>query len=427
METNNQGLAKEEKVMFIILGIILLVSIGVLIINSFSNKDKTLDNNDTPIKETSGQKDNIKDDNTNEPEDILIEEETEEEEIVEEIPVVNIPSSTGTINKGQSTSKPKPKPQPVVLDWTFKNTMVTNAFSGDVITVEKNVLLTNGKEREASIVIMKNEQDSWISVDISQGTFEVSAGLYKYIYSYGSSTKELLLTVSNKLTIDTINLLTLNEELDESSTITLEEYTKYQTIISNSILDMNTLTINNYIDTNNLLPLIVTFNEDITTKIISTNTLGITITKEQQDWHQTLTTNSIIVWLDLNTIDLTNNIISLEIDGVTYDLELNITINHEESSNPDQGELENDQDNNQDENENLDEDNNNEDTNEDDDELIDDSNSNEEEQEEELDPLEPTEEEIEENSSQETPSSEEEQIEENNLQPETIDISNQTS
>jgi hypothetical protein len=305
--------------------------------------------------------------------------------------------------------------------------MVTNAFSGDVITVEKNVLLTNGKEREASIVIMKNEQNSWISVDISQGTFEVSAGLYKYIYSYGSSTKELLLTVSNKLTIDTINLLTLNEELDESSTITLEEYTKYQTIISNSILDMNTLTINNYIDTNNLLPLIVTFNEDITTKIISTNTLGITITKEQQDWHQTLTTNSIIVWLDLNTIDLTNNIISLEIDGVTYDLELNITINHEESSNPDQGELEDDQDNNLDENENLNEDNNNEDTNEDDDELIDDSNSNKEEQEEELDPLEPTEEEIEENSSQETPSSEEEQIEENNLQPETIDISKQTS
>ena len=58
METNNQGLAKEEKVMFIILGIILLVSIGVLIINYFSNKETNLDNNDTPIKETNGQKDN---------------------------------------------------------------------------------------------------------------------------------------------------------------------------------------------------------------------------------------------------------------------------------------------------------------------------------------------------------------------------------
>ena len=37
MQSNEQGLAKEEKVMFIILGIILLVSIGVLIINYFSN------------------------------------------------------------------------------------------------------------------------------------------------------------------------------------------------------------------------------------------------------------------------------------------------------------------------------------------------------------------------------------------------------
>ena len=43
METNNQGLIKEEKVMFILLGIILLVSIGVLIINAFNNKDTNLE------------------------------------------------------------------------------------------------------------------------------------------------------------------------------------------------------------------------------------------------------------------------------------------------------------------------------------------------------------------------------------------------
>jgi hypothetical protein len=220
METNNQGLIKEEKVMFILLGIILLVSIGVLIINAFNNKDKNLDNNDTPIKETSGQKDNIKDDNTNEPVDILIEEETEDVEINYQ-PVVNIPSSTGSNIKDQSI--PKPKPQPAVLDWTFKDTMVTEAFSGDVITIEKNVLLTNGKEEQANIVILKQELDSWVTVEIIEDTFTVSTGLYKYIYSYGSSTKELLLTVNNKLSIDTISILKLNELVDES-TITIEEY-----------------------------------------------------------------------------------------------------------------------------------------------------------------------------------------------------------
>lgn len=423
METNNQGLIKEEKVMFILLGIILLVSIGVLIINAFNNKDTNLDNNDTPIKETSGQKDNIKDDNNNEPVDILIEEETEDVEINYQ-PVVNIPSSTGSSIKDQSI--PKPKPQPVVLDWTFKDTMVTEAFSGDVITIEKNVLLTNGKEEQANIVILKQELDSWITVEIIEDTFTVSTGLYKYIYSYGSSTKELLLTVNNKLSIDTISILKLNELVDES-TITVEEYTKYQTLISNTELDINNLTINNYVDTNNLLPLVITFNEDITNKIISTNTLGITITNEQQDWYETLTPNSIIMWLDLNTIDTTNNLINLDINGVTYTLELNITINKEETTNPDQGELDNDQESTED---NLDDNNqdneNDEDNNNQDEELIEDNNT-EEDEEEELDPLEPQEDELEENSSSETPSSEEEPIEDNNLQTEINDISIETS
>lgn len=423
METNNQGLIKEEKVMFILLGIILLVSIGVLIINAFNNKDTNLDNNDTPIKETSGQKDNIKDDNNNEPVDILIEEETEDVEINYQ-PVVNIPSSTGSNIKDQSISKPKP--QPVVLDWTFKDTMVTEAFSGDVITIEKNVLLTNGKEEQANIVILKQELDSWITVEIIEDTFTVSTGLYKYIYSYGSSTKELLLTVNNKISIDTISILKLNELVDES-TIAIEEYTKYQTLISNTELDINNLTINNYVDTNNLLPLVITFNKDITNKIISTNTLGITITNEQQDWYETLTPNSIIMWLDLNTIDTTNNLINLDINGVTYTLELNITINKEETTNPDQGELDNDQESTED---NLDDNNqdneNDEDNNNQDEELIEDNNT-EEDEEEELDPLEPQEDELEENSSSETPSSEEEPTEDNNLQTEINDISIETS
>ena len=156
MDTNKQGLTKEEKVMFTILGMILLVAIWVLILDSFKEKEKNLNTNNTPIQETSGKTDNIKDDNINEPVDVLIEEETEVKKR-EKNPVVNISSSTGITNKNQSTQKPKP--QPVVLDWTFKDTMVTNAFCGDVITIEKNVLLTNGKEHEANVVIMKYENE----------------------------------------------------------------------------------------------------------------------------------------------------------------------------------------------------------------------------------------------------------------------------
>lgn len=434
METNEQGLTKEEKIMFLILGIILLVAIGVLIINSLQ-KEKNLDNNETPIVETSGQEDKVVDDNINEPEDILIEEESDNDEIIY-YPVVNIPSSSGT-NIQEDQSIPKPTPQPVVLDWTFKDTMVTNAFSGDVITIDKNVLLTNGQEQEASVVVMKLELYSWITQDISSGTLTVQEGLYKYIYSYGSSTKELLLTVRNKLTLDTINILTLNETIDETSSITIEEFTKYQTIISNSLLEnvegVNNLTINNYIETNNLLPLVLTTNEDLTNKVISTNTLGITITKEQKDWYEEITPNSMIIWLDLNTIDITNNVINIDIDGVIYNLEIVITIN-EESTDTDNGELEdgavdtedNIEDDSSSSNENLEQDSNEENNRNENETSPEESEDNLDNEEEDLDPTEPVDPEVE-NSSTESEITEEQQIEDINLQPEENNSSNTTT
>lgn len=433
METKEQGLTKEEKVMFIILGIILLVSIGVLIINSMSSKKTELDNEETPITETSGQKDNIVDEDINEPEEDLIEDDSDEEIIIYE-PVVNIYPSLGDELEDQS----KPKPQPIILDWTFKNTMVTNAFSGDVITIERNVLLTNGKEEKANIVIMKYENESWITIDSTLSTFTVEAGLYKYIYSYGSSTKELLLTVSNKVVIDSINFLKLNETIDETSSITEEEYNKLNSLITNSTLESletsYNLIVNNYQETNNLLPLVITFNEDITNKIISTDTSGITFAEEQKDWHETLTPNSILIWLDLNTIDITNNIVTLEIDGVTYELELNIIINkYEESTDTEEGELDKDpvDDNdstteNDSDNADLNTDESLDEENEDDDNLVP-SEDDTEEKEEELDPLEPTEEDIVENSSQEIPSLQDEEIEDNTLQPNPNDMSNELS
>lgn len=425
METNQQGLTKEEKVMFSILGIILLVAIGVLIINSFGSK-KELDNNETPMTETSGQKDNIIDESTNDTEEILIEEEFDTDDTTY-YPIVNIPSSPGEVEE-EDQSTPKPIPQPIILNWTFKNTMVTNAFSGDVITIEKNVLLTNGEEKEASIVIMKYEQDTWNSIDISSGYLTVTTGLYKYIYSYGSSTKELLLIVSNKLSLDTISILKLNETIDETSSITQEDYDKLNTLITNSLLekveDVNKLTITNYVDTNNYLPLVITTNEDMTNKVITTNTLGIYINEEQKDWHEELTPNSILIWLDLNTIDLTSEYITLQIDGVTYELQLSISINNEESDT-NQGELEDDvveEENGDTENTSPEEETEpSEELNQE----IDNENSNEEENEEEdLDPIEPTDDEIVENSSTQITPSDTQETEIINIEPEQNDISN---
>lgn len=439
METNEQGLVKEEKIMFLLLGIILLVSIGVLIINSISSKKEVLDDNDTPIKETSGQKDNVVDENINATDENLIEDESED--IVVYQPVININSSLGSKKENQS----KPKPKPEFLDWVFKDSMVTNAFSGDVVTIERNVLLTNGQEAEANIVIMKYENDSWIIIDSTASTFIVDIGLYKYIYSYGSSTKELLLTVSNRVVVENVDLLDLNESIDETSSITIEEFNKINTLISNSIIEINndvySLTINGYQETNNLLPLVIETNEDMTDKNISTTSLGIFISKEQKDWYEILAPNSILLWLDLNAIDLTNNVVNLEIDGVQYEFYMNILINNfEESNDTEDSELENDLVENDDLNNESETDS--EQLNNYDDELLLDGENEEKDEndnqdiepsldenieEEELDPLEPQEEDIVENSSQEIPSLEENKIEDNNLQPNQNDMSNELS
>ena len=355
MKTKEQGLAKEEKIMFSILGIILLVSIGVLIINSFKNEEQILDKEETPIKETSGQKENIKEDvkedSIEETEETLIEDLETEDTNYYPIITTQQTSSTSATNNNK-------KPKPNVLSWSFKDNMVTKAYTGDIITIEKNIVLSNGEEREANIIIMKYINKKWSKQDISNGTLTVSEGTYKYIYSYNSSTKELLLTVTNKLSVEKINILKQIETTDYTS-ITEEEYNKYQTLISNSLFETINekfyLTINNYVDTNNLLPIVITTNQDLTNKEIKTNNEGITITKEQQDWYETITPNSILIWLDLNTIENNIIIINLEIDGVTINIELNVTINlyeedkdDEDQSESDQEITENDSENNED-------------------------------------------------------------------------------
>ena len=344
MQSNEQGLAKEEKVMFIILGIILLIAIGVLIINSFSSNDRNLDNNETPITENNGQKDEIVEEEINESEEDLIEEESEE--IVKYLPIVNNTSSQKeNLKEDQSSDKEE---VPKELTWTFKNTMVTQANDGDIIIIEKNVLLSDGTEAPATITIKKEENNEWITISTINDSFQVTEGTYKYIYSYGSNTKELLLIVTKQFTFTKINFLKLNDYLTEESTITQEDYDKLQLNLANARLEniegINTLTVDNYTDTNNYLPLVLTSNEDLTSKIITTTTNGVSISTEPNDWHEELTPNSMIIWLDLNTIDLSNNIIDIIVDGVTYSIEQKIVINHyqEDSSDIDQGELDND-------------------------------------------------------------------------------------
>lgn len=338
METNEQGLTKEEKIMFGILGIILIVAVGVLIINSFSKNERKLEDSETPISETQGQKENTEDEKIiNDQHENLIEEDYVEEVVI--TPVVNNSSSPKPTNTAVTRPKPEVEietPTPVIpglIEWSFKDTMVTEAYSNDTIIIDRNVILTDGSEVEAVVSLRKLELDSWNLIDISSNEIIVTEGLYKYYYTYGNQTKELLLTVKNKLQIEQLNILTINEEYVEDEKITEEEFNEYK---SNSLNSTITNEFNNYTLTykkcnekQGIVPVIVTITEELIEPTITSSTLGVIPSTEKNTWYQDLTSKDIILWIDLSVLNINNKEINLNINGINYYFDLNIVITTE--------------------------------------------------------------------------------------------------
>ena len=192
--------------------------------------------------------------------------------------------------------------------------MITKAHTNEIITVEKNVLLKDGTEAEAVITIRKLEGNSWNIVDISTGSFQVTEGTYKYYYTYGNQTKELLLVVTNKLEFEKLELLTLTT-YNEETIITEEEFNNYKSTLENSklLLEENKLIVYKVGQKTNLIPVVLTLNEELQEPVLYTSTLGITLSTENQNWYQELTTKDIILWLDLSVMDLENKEINIKL------------------------------------------------------------------------------------------------------------------
>ncbi len=348
METNEQGLTIEEKIMFSILGIILIIAVGVLIINSFSENERKLDDNETPITENKDGKDNVKDEtNTNGSDSSLIEDTTEESKpIYNSKPTVSKKPSTST-KPTYVVSKPKPKPtspiikddlngtgstQPsVTLAWDFKDTVVVEAYDGDEIIIEEKVILENGEERTAAVTLRKQEGNCYNIIDISSGKVTVTAGVYKYYYTYGDVTKELLLIVKDNLPVTSIEFLKLKETYVTDSSFSEADYNLLKETITASELKLegkiHTLTLNKKSKEPIIMPLVLKFKEDMTEKLVVSDTKGVTTKNTNEVWHEELTPNDIILLVDTSTIDFNNNKIAIYIDGVEYVLYLNIIEN----------------------------------------------------------------------------------------------------
>ena len=333
METNEQGLTKEEKIMFGILGIILIVAVGVLIFNSFTKNERKL-KEETPISETKGQKDEKTEDETTK--------NNQKENLIEETPVEEVYVNT-VVN-----SQPSPQPTPTIvippvpeveetpivpgiIEWSFKNTIVTEAYSNDIVKIERNVLLTDGSEVEAAVSLRKLELDTWNLVDISLNEIVVTEGLYKYYYTYGNQTKELLLIVKNRLNIEQLNILTVNDEYLEEFEITEEEFNNYKNNTFNSTIikeeNYYTLKFNKVDDSLPIVPIVVKITEELNNPTITSNTLGIIPSIECKSWYQELTLKDIILWVDLSVLNLDNKEINININDTDYYFDLTTIIN----------------------------------------------------------------------------------------------------
>lgn len=347
METNEQGLTKEEKIMFGILGIILIIAVGVLIINSFSANERKLEDSKTPITENKGQEDTVEDETITS---------DQEESLIEDIPVENVVTNTVASKKPSQKptqivvkpSKPNNKNEqteiPGIIEWNFKDNMITEAYSNTIINIDKNVVLKDGKEVEAVVTVRKLEGNSWNIVDISNNQLTVTKGTYKYYYTYGNQTKELLLTVKEKLEIEDITLLKLDATYEEDSTITEEEYNNLfkKLQVTKIEKEENIYKLTTIEDTEKLIPIVLHIKEELTEPMLSSNTIGITPSVEQNNWYEKLTPNSIIIWLDLTILDITNTEYNLNINGESYYFDLSIILTDtnlpsEEPAEPEDG------------------------------------------------------------------------------------------
>jgi len=393
MEANEQGLTTEERIMFAVLGIILVIAIGVLTFNYFSNHERKIEGpNTTEVKE--GERKDIVDNKEHITSIDNLKEESNDNSIViiEGLPNVTKTSNITEISKvtKKKITKPTKASNKVKeydegfgstaevkeyderigstaegevdegavildnsenLDWTFNPNIVKESYANVFFKVPTTVNLTDGTEKETTVIIKDNNTGDEKAIE--NGEISLASGNYTYYYTCNNQTKELPLTIYNKLENTKMTFASVKDTSSKYS----EEY-KFLT--ENSTITNNE---NNY---NLKIKRQKTLNE-VFLKVtlptsyskVESNTNGITVSNNPSITD--LNSNEFIIVLNLNSISLTKtNKVILTIDGVEYLFNFNVSIenvekteeeNKEENKeeNPDEN-PEEDKNNNQDEN-----------------------------------------------------------------------------
>jgi len=357
METNEQKLTKEEKLMFFILGLILTVAVGVLIIDGFSKNDKSL-KSETPTSEVeTGDEEQTQESSSNlievpqeeseskensSEEQQEIENNTESEKEKSEVQE-NTDKQEENNSKENNTSEQeknngkKNLPYTAADDedyvdnhesgWKVSREVVTEAYTGTKIKINKNVVLENGVMEEAVVTVRKVIGNRLVIVDTTDSEFIAEEGTYIYSYTHNNITKEVTLKVYNNLELEDVDILGLKETEDNKSGLSKESFNYiYQNNLNSTISledDVYTLTSVKNKKSNEVIIKVRLTNH---ANSITSKTRGVKVL-EHGKYHDELYDNEIILLLNLDILSKEDtNIITLNIDGKNYVFKMNIKL-----------------------------------------------------------------------------------------------------
>ena len=352
METNEQKLTKEEKLMFFILGLILTVAVGVLIIDGFSKKDKSLDS-ETPTSEveTGDEEQSQQEFNRglievpteeNESSDSSSEEqqksenensdsENENNQSKEENKKDESKASEQEKNNGKKklpyTAADGEEDDTSTSPWKVNREIVTEAYTGTKIKINKNVILENGVMEEAVVTVRKLIGNRLVIIDTKNNEFIAEEGTYVYSYTKNNVTKEITLKVYNNLEPEEVDTLSLKETEEKKSIVSNESFNYILQNNLNTVVSLEE-------DVYNITSVYNHKSNEVIIKVrlagyadrITSKTQGVKVL-EPGKYHEELQPNEIILLLNLDILSKEDtNIITLNIDGKNYVFKVNVNL-----------------------------------------------------------------------------------------------------
>ena len=352
METNEQKLTKEEKLMFFILGLILTVAVGVLIIDGFSKKDKSLDS-ETPTSEveTGDEEQSQQEFNRglievpteeNESSDSSSEEqqnsenensdsEKENNQSKEENKKDESKASEQEKNNGKKklpyTAADGEEDDTSTSPWKVNREIVTEAYTGTKIKINKNVILENGVMEEAVVTVRKLIGNRLVIIDTKNNEFIAEEGTYVYSYTKNNVTKEITLKVYNNLEPEEVDTLSLKETEEKKSIVSNESFNYILQNNLNTVVSLEE-------DVYNITSVYNHKSNEVIIKVrlagyanrITSKTQGVKVL-EPGKYHEELQPNEIILLLNLDILSKEDtNIITLNIDGKNYIFKVNVNL-----------------------------------------------------------------------------------------------------